>query len=322
MKAIAVSGLVVVFASSAIAQSGQTCPDIEKETNAVTASYQPKLDQIGAEGEELGKQKPEGPEVAVGVDFDIKWNDKKFSMDIPEVSMKNRDLIFDVPQVTMKDRKIVFHTPSVKMENQKVGQYPEFKCEGLKCSTKWSDIITKVPVTILERQEIVTKVPEFKMDRTKIVTKIPEFKMDRKDMILRIPEFVAKNVKAETRKMNEKAQALSVRGEQVSSEMKAELISVTRKGFQCQRDNISTEIFNLSEATKKNVNQIQAVIEYFTKIGVDPSKVTSDTGEVVNYPVMLQQIVDASKKAIEEMQKAMKEISDREREVMEQLTRT
>jgi hypothetical protein len=123
----------------------------------------------------------------------ITWDEQHIALDVPEFTMRDQTISLDLPQVTLVQQKISFDTPSVRCDNEKVGQYPEFYCDTHtvipQCTVKWSDIITKVCKTFMERQEIIMGIPEFKIARTSFVMGVPEVKMNRQDWYFHLPVF-------------------------------------------------------------------------------------------------------------------------------------
>jgi hypothetical protein len=180
-----------------------------------------------------------GPDVLVGIDFDVQWERVDFSLDLPDVSIIDQKWVLDLPQVIMKNQEIIFHTPSVRMKTVKTGEYPETTCKmvtkniglGVKidvpeCVVTFSPIYMDVPETFMQMQRIVLGVPDFRMDRTEMILGIPEVKMTTQSFSLHLPKITVKDIRVEAKKAEEEGRALSdearVRGEKLREEFKEE----------------------------------------------------------------------------------------------------
>lgn len=170
--------------------------------------------QVGDEADDIAPDiNKNNPTVALGIDFDVTWEDISLSLDLPEVKLVDQKMALDLPQITMKDQKIIFDLPSVRMETRKTGEYPEFYCDTSsfipKCTVRWSPIYMDVPVPFMERHEIVLGLPEFRMDRTEFVMGVPEFAMRSQKIVLRLPQITVKKVSDEAAKAQEKGRLLA-----------------------------------------------------------------------------------------------------------------
>jgi hypothetical protein len=175
-----------------------------------------ELEAVGSEAEEKAKEidpdiNTDGPDVWIGADIDIQWKRLDFSLDLPQITLKEQRWSFDVPKVEMKNKDIIFHTLSVRMERKKVGEYPEFYCNGFppKCTVRWSPIWADVPVTFPEEQRIVLSVPEFRMERIEFVWSLPEFKMVTQELTLDVPQVTVKNISVEAQQAKEEGEQLA-----------------------------------------------------------------------------------------------------------------
>lgn len=252
--------------------------DLQSRIDAVTARYQPEIDGLEADGRALadGTDDPNAIGAVVDVDFDIDWRDREILIDLPSVTMRDRNLALDLPQVAMKQKRIVFHTPSVRMENRVVGKYPEVR--GF--TVRWRDMVTKVPVTFMERQEIVFDIPEVRMERRDVTLKIPEFSMNRQRWVIRLPEFTLKSVKAEARQLQERGEELQRRGEEIGRRMKEEielLIAsvygpLTETGQQLRGD--------VSGSFGEAIRAVETAIGDLAARKIDPIRIPAEGGEI------------------------------------------
>ena len=180
-------------------------------------SLKAKMETVAAEAQEEAKGidpdiNTDGPDVWIGANIDIKWERTDFSLDLPEITMKDQKWSFDLPKVDMKNRDIIFHTPSIRMERRKTGEYPEFYCDSgfiPKCTVRMSPIYMDVPVPFDEEQRIVLSVPEFSTQRVEFVWSLPEFKMVTSTFAIHLPQVTVKNISAEASKAKEAGEQLS-----------------------------------------------------------------------------------------------------------------
>jgi hypothetical protein len=195
------------------AESQQLAEDVQREAGEID----PDIDTSGID-------------VWVGADIDIRWEETPFSLDLPEVTMRDQRWALDLPQVTMNNKDIIFHVPEVRMVRKKTGEYPEVTCRwersgpfGMKvpkCTTKWSPIYMDIPEVRMEEKRIVLGVPEFRMDRTEMVLAIPEFAMRRRDFSLKLPQITVKDISVEAEQARQEGEALSEKAKARTEELK------------------------------------------------------------------------------------------------------
>lgn len=200
---------------------------ITEGTNALVGKLTEQSKQLASEIQNRAKEiTPDidttGPDVWIGMDIDVSWKRVDFSLDLPEVTVKDQTWSLDLPQVTVKDQAIIFDTPSVRMKTVKTGEYPETFCTmttkdiglGIKidvpeCTVRWSPIYIDVPEPFMQEQRIVMGIPEFRVDRTEFVLGVPEFEMKTQKFSLDLPQFTVKNISAEASKAKDQGDALT-----------------------------------------------------------------------------------------------------------------
>lgn len=251
----------------------RNCGDIEEEVaglaDSIASDIKEKSEEKTAQmNEDIGRLQHEmpnttGADAAVQLDFKVDWKDTEILIPWVEFKTRQKEIKIDLPQVKMSNKKFIFHTPSVRMVNKKVGQYPEFKCSGLKCSVKWSDIITKVPETFMEKQEIVMGVPEFWVDTTSVL--IPELLVDfsQKKIVLGLPQFTLTDIKVKAGEIRDKSEQIAAKYQDEFEELAADAQSNAKARasgkvhelFECHRSNIQVQ----RDATVQSIEaQIQS----------------------------------------------------------------
>ncbi|CAM8637518.1 MULTISPECIES: hypothetical protein [Sphingobium] len=212
---------------------------------------------------------------------DIKMVEQRWVFDIPTVIMKTKAMALDIPQVTMNLRTLSWDNPTVVMRAKKVGQYPEFKCSGgliPKCTVKWKDIITHVPVTEMRRQEIKMHIPETRMERTDFTMDIPEIHPDRKEWFVKIPEVTLRNIIVEAEKLKERGDALGADAMALANRQKEVAAERTAALFQCHVDSLQTKRLEVASQFDTVLNSIDSAIDTIRKNGGNPSKIVTDAG--------------------------------------------
>jgi hypothetical protein len=192
--------------------------------------------------------------------------------------MKRQRVVFDVPTSTMRTRRIVWDNPEVTMTNRKVGQYPEF--HGF--TVRWKDVITKVPVTKMVRREAKLDIPDFRMNRTEISFDIPEIFSSRR-VELRIPEIKVRTTKQAQEALEASSNQLEQSAKALAAAQRNELLTLSMNRLTQQKALIKSE-------HEKAVADITSAIDQAKKAGANPAQLTTDGGETVNLPELLDDI--------------------------------
>jgi len=174
--------------------------DIDTELQTVIAEMQAEIKQrvdqrtatLNEQVKSINDEKPDGPEVAIGIDVDVSWKDVEMIFDLPSITMKEQRIVFGLPEVTVNDRDIIFSTPSVRMVTKKVGQYPEF--HGW--TVEWKDILIDVPEPFMQEQRIVMGIPEFTMKDHEVILDLPTITMVQNRIVIGLPQFTVRSVDA------------------------------------------------------------------------------------------------------------------------------
>ena len=281
--------------------------DLQTKIDQITARYQPEIDRLQAEGQAIGDDagKPGMGEVIINVDFDMEWKERELIFDVPTITMRERRMSLDLPKVTGKRQRIVFHTPSIRMENRVVGKYPVFR--GFKVTMK--DIIMKVPVHFMEKQEIIYDIPEVRMERKDISMKVPEFGKKRQRWVLKLPEFTAKNVKVEARKLQEKGEELRRRGEDLGKRMQTEIQALVASTYGILVEEGNDLRQDVEESFTGAIHQVKAAIDDLTARKIDPVKIPAEGG-TVNLRKTLAELVAERDAAVAKIDEALAEADD------------
>lgn len=258
-------------------------------------------------------------EVGWAGDIDIRMVNKKIAYDLVSVTMKNKKISFNTPQATMRQKKIIFKSIETTMENKTVGYNPVITCRGLRCKTEMKPIITKVPVTRTVTKTISTDIPEFKYSTTSFTTKIPEFKRDRKEIILKLPEVTVITASSHARTQKEEAEKLKEQYETISVEQKKEMILAVVSTFDCQKNEILMQRAEVSKEFNTAISELDRSIENLKTNGLDPTNVSTEDGSKVNLVQLKSDIILQYEQALNQFDDALKQLLDKEKEVIESM---
>jgi len=300
-----------------------------------------------AESEALGKEVKDkaqqinpdidtsGPDVWVGLDFDIKWERVDFSLDLPQVTLKDQQWSLDVPQVTVKNKDIIFHTPSVRMKTVKTGEYPETVCKmvtrsiglGIKidvpeCTVRWSPIYIDVPEPFMQEQRIVVGIPEFTVGRMEFVLGIPEFRMETVGLALHLPQFTLKNISVEAKKAEEQGKALTAEANAKSQQLKqklretakADLGSEVTSLFDCFQTDLIKRRNETAQQFEQGIALMQSAIN-----SMIANKVPPDHETVVSTNTRLLELTAQRDKFFALMEEKLKDLQHQQQSFFEKL---
>ncbi|MEM8539410.1 MAG: hypothetical protein AAGF25_00510 [Pseudomonadota bacterium] len=251
---------------------------LETRIDEINMRYEQVYDQYEAEGDRLSERAPDGAETTIGIDFDVGKKPYEVILDLPTINMREKSIVLDLPQVTMKDRQFSFTTIKTKMETKKVGQYPETHCtdtwiplpfngktKGVpKCTVKWTDIFTDVPVFWEEETSFVVKIPEFTWDTTTIVMHLPDVEMTQQRYVFDLPEVTIRDVNVETKRIEADAEDLEARTMATTEEHKSEIAEVVEADFELRKAAVASQFDAAIAEIEKTVAELRSK-------GVDPA---------------------------------------------------
>jgi hypothetical protein len=310
------------------------------KTQGLGAELQAKTQALGedvrrrAEGIDP-KLDTTGVDVWVGLDVDVSWKRVDFSIDLPQVTIKDQTWSLDLPQVTVGEKAIVFHTPSVRMVRRKTGEYPETTCRmenervGLgivikvpKCTVRWSPIYMDVPEPFMDEQRIVLGIPEFRMDRTEFVLGVPEFRMERADIGLHLPQVTVKEINVEARAAEEKGKALAAEAEQEAHALRTEFAEEAKMSlgpdvtdlFYCYESDLAERRNEGLAKFEQGITLLQGVIGSMVS-----AKIPDDNDSLVRSRASLAEAIAARETFARTIEEKFKELHAQQAEFFRQL---
>lgn len=285
----------------------------------ITNKYQKDFDYLEKRSQDISKDSPDPNDVegVVNADFEIKMIRKNFSCSIPQVTLKDKKLVFDTPQVTMKLKSIKLKKPVTKMVIKKTGQYPVFR--GF--TVKWKDIKTSVPEVTMEEHEIKTKIPEIKVETTNITTAIPEIKMVQKDMSINLPSVTVKKITAEVKKIEDRAKEVSLENEKLQESQNEEFAQAIHKNFECQRTDLIYSRTNMENEFSNSILEIENSISDLKANGINPELIKGDQGENINLVSIRDELLLKKKEAFEQIDAAIEKMNTEEKNAINMLSK-
>lgn len=317
----AIPFLTTILCASITGTALAQCDTGNADFDNLAAQYESRYRQLEEEGATIDDETPQpsGVEVAINADVDVKWENKKFIIDLVSVTMKDKKISFSTPQMTMKTKSMVFSKPEVVMVAKKIGQRPVVVCKGLKCTTKWKDIITHVPTTRMKRVEIKTDLPEFRYAVTSFVTGIPQIRKDRKEITMKLPEVTIKKVTAETEKVKEKAGRIENESNRIADEQEEAFSMLVHQKFECQRENLITSRQAVDAQFEAAISELNSSIERIKNSGADPAGIKSDDGTDINLYALREELFANYKASTTQFNEALESLDRSEKEILEGL---
>ena len=233
--------------------------EYNKKIDEINTRYQATYDKAAKEGEDI---KDEGETCIIEGAFDADWEITKIAFDVPEVTMKLREMSFHVLKTTFTTKTIAkTKVPKTYFENKHIGF-------GIK---------TKVPVIRWEIDEVKTRIPEFKWDETSIKTKVPEFKSKRiewKFHILKIKKLKELNIPC--KEDEERAETLSASVQKAADSHQVEINTVTAQHLVTQAEALAEQMSVAEKGFDEALAAMDASIVDMRSNGIDPATVRVD----------------------------------------------
>jgi hypothetical protein len=296
-RAILASTIALIIACSGVSARADddSCSALSAHTQAAIDAITKKYDAMIADQQgQIKKQaqiieddaKNDKPDNAVeGVikfKFKVSSHIETISLDVPEVTVRDKEMSFDLPEVSIKQQTWKYDIPQTKMGMQCIDGPPETVCHmetknigfGIKtdipvCSLRpGKQICTEVPEFYIATTETTLGVPEVAMKTQKIVIGVPEFKMGRQEIKFSVPDLTLVDIEAsqkETQKKSDDLTATAKQGSQALAEgMKAEIAKASSDSIaqtmDCERASINAKRNEALATIEKNISVVQAAL--------------------------------------------------------------
>lgn len=252
------------------------CSEVQARLNARLAEISSNLEQrTAARKKQMEKDinklqedapHPDGdPLATVKLHFKVTSHNQDIILGLPDVTIKDQTMILKLPEVRLNDQTWSWDRPAVRMVNVQTGEYPEFTCQGLSCSVKWSPIITSVPQPYMVREQVILGVPEFAMRDQKIIMGVPEFSIRQQKIVLTIPDFTLENIEAQTDYVKKSSNDISQKMQkdmndlvaQSKAEMEKDSVTEISNVYACQGQQLEQK----EKAALAEIDKQRAVIQ-------------------------------------------------------------
>ncbi len=284
----------------------------KKATDAITEKYTSLInstqDKIKTEADAIqsdAKTPDNAVEGTLKFKIDISSHIETIKLDLPTVTVRNKDIVFGVPEVTMKQQTWKYDIPQTKMVTHCIDGLPEtvcsmqtkdfglFKTDVPVCSTrKGSRMCTDIPEVWMGTTETVLGVPEVTMKDQKIIIGIPEFKMETQEIKFTVPDFTFRNLEAEMQKTKDRSADLSTRAQtgvkSLSDGMQTEIKKVSKDGVNatiaCEKTQLDGRRADAVKELDNNISVVQAALTQANNVkALDlASKMHASLDELVN----------------------------------------
>lgn len=257
--------------------AGQEQSDLQKHIEEIKKRYEPRIAALTEKGQALGNDKPSTIGAILNIDFKVDWKDEDIIFDFPSLTVKDQNLSLDLPEVTSSTQNISFDVPDVHMVDRKVGQYPEYIFPD---TIRWHDIIISVPEPYMRRVDISFDVPSVTMRRKDFVMGIPEVTNEQQHWVISLPQFTVVKVSAKMDELQQDGEALKKEGEQLGSEMKAEIQAEVAKYTGSLLAGAFSTKNEVSNTFDTALTSVKNAIDRLAAQNCDPIKVPTQNGDV------------------------------------------
>lgn len=177
----------------------------DAQIEAITAKYDPKFEVLERRINALDDNMPSKEEMFINVDLS-EMEEVRFSMHIPEFSMKRWEFSMDIPEFKMKLRQFSWDIPKCDWDMVDFGIG---KTKFLKCSK--------------HRHEWSTKIPEVSMEVRKLSMDIPVVSMKQRDFSFHLPKISIGGPRDHVEKMKLSGEAIQTEASLLRAQMDTEI---------------------------------------------------------------------------------------------------
>lgn len=271
------------------------CQVQQAALQAIETKYEPETSALEEEGSQI-----EGHHIS----GEIKFKERKFSFDVPSVTMKPNKMSMKIPSVTMRSRTMAWHNPTVVMKTTLIGKVPDgFTCTWVKCKVKYKNVYTDMPHTEMRRKEISTSLPEVTLVQRDFITNSPQVKMKTVRWSTRVPEFTVDSPIPETGPGSE-GKALEAKAEALAARVNEDVATSAAALYDCLSADLVEKRRDVALQFDVAINQMTAAITTISAAGADPSAVEID-GQTVNLMKQREDLIGERDQALASIDQAI-----------------
>jgi hypothetical protein len=283
--------------------------EFQQKIDEITNRYQPEVDRLEAEGGKLSNeaQDPNAVGAMINVDFNVDMKNRELSFNIPTVTMRNRKISMNLPEVGKNRKRIVFDVPTSEMERYCAFKVPHVHGPRIKMKC----VYLHKPVFRMKRHEIIFDVPSVTMRRKEFILKVPEFGSKLHKIVIKLPEFTVTNIRAETKRLEERGNELRERAEALAKRMEAEVQALIATHFGSGSQEQIAARQEVENSYNGAIGEVEAAINELGAQKIDASKVPAEGGNI-NLRKVLTELVDERGRAVEQLENAVNDAEDRQ----------
>ncbi len=304
---------------------------IEEQMKALVTEFKAKSKEVAQQINYLANEIEEDGDVLEdnGTLFSIKnkeytynfeWKEVSFHVPVPEIGKDQQRVVLKLPEVTMKNRDIIFHVPTTKMVNKKIGEKPEFTCAwkikhiGLgiktkmwKCKTKMTPIITAIPEITMKERKIVTKIPEIVFKNKELIYDMPSITIRMKLVKFHSLVITSVNYDGTEDSIDDTAQRIEAKQAELqvlSTSFEDQLASLTiemiNKEFDTAEDNVRQQYQPITSEYERSIEKCKNTIRDLKNNNVADALKAEET--------KLNDLIRKMEKALEPMERILSDL--------------
>lgn len=323
----------IALGSSALAAEPSACKAVADEyqasTQRVVQTFQTEMEQFrsqtDAETETLKSEQPKSStaENMIGIKFNVEWTDERYSLDVPEITLRDQKVSMDLPVTVMTTQQASFDEPVTRMVTTCYPGLPETVCGtrtedigfGAKIDVPYCvvrtgpDYCIDTPQVTMERRDISFDVPETTMKTQEFVVGVPEVAMKRTEIVLTVPQFTVIEVKGERADYESKAKQFgndkTAEANAKNETFKGELSSAIAE----QKQAIGTcQVASIDNQRNSALLQIDNAIAVLTA-GLDKARELNATAQVQSLADTLRSLIAKRDEVVSSFNKAREEVA-------------
>lgn len=188
----------------------------------MSSDLQERMSKRSETLQQYAKETQEGVPSGWEFEFEVTFDEQRWSFDKPTVVMRPQAWSFDWPELRGKEAS--FDIPDGidwRNERRYLGDF--FQCRSI-TDCGWYPAYMDVPVAVMKTKRVSFTVPDVEMVRKEFKLDVPEFGVERVDWYLKIPQFkLIRSAAQYAAESEKKAKEMQTRS---STEIKQDIIEI------------------------------------------------------------------------------------------------
>ena len=300
----------------------------ENKVKEISARYEQKFSETAKDTqqtqEDINKKAPRGGSLII--DSHMETRQAKFSMALPEVTMKTKNIAMDLPEMKLTTKSFKGTQPVTitgcdmrKGPDETVVEYKKCRSDIGNFDYDCSEIRTRrgkdicFPTITVENRpiDVSMDLPEIKLVRKEISLDVPEITLKQREITFDYPVFIVDTVQAKTEAVTKETEELqqktSARNAAISHAMKKEINTLSlapiEDGYACAEK-------ELELAQRKSLETINQMIQSYEAGFTKAKEIKSPEAEK-----MFTQLLEQTKLSRD---KTLKEFIDQKNKLQEE----